>query len=144
MPSCCKVGPVAARAEFTPTVPDFLLTKKNNNSLKGVNGMGKWQTGLRAVQFYFPLWRRYLNNPFTYLFIFNLCSPHPDGGCLQSKGTTSLWSAGCKEMCVGNQIGWQPDPQTGLLLKKIWGEGGIMQGYWCSPLSREKTTPIWL
>lgn len=53
-------GPVAARTQFTPALPDFPLTNNNNNnSLKGFDGMEKWQTGLRAMQFYFSLWRHY-------------------------------------------------------------------------------------
>lgn len=61
---------MAARTEFSPAPWDFLLTNdNNNNSLKGFNGMEKWLTGLWAVQFYCPLWRCYLNNPFLYLFL---------------------------------------------------------------------------
>lgn len=72
------------------------------------------------MQFYFPLWRCYLNNP---LFIFNLCSPHPEGECLQSRRTTSLWSAGCKDMPIEISLGGSLTSKPGLLLQRIWGEG---------------------
>lgn len=66
-------GLVAARTEFSPALPDFLLANNNNNnSLKGVNGVEKWLTGLWAVQFYFPLWRHYLNSPFLSLFLISV------------------------------------------------------------------------
>lgn len=103
---------MAARTEFTPAVPDFLLTKKNNNSLKGVNGMGKWQTGLRAVQFYFPLWRRYLNNPFIYLFLISVVHTLMEDAS-RARGPPAFGQRGARGCVWAIKLGGSLTPRQG-------------------------------